>query len=133
MKFTKITIVYERKPDNYELNELLQWYGSSLGLFNIRDKDKSRFRIFIILIKSLKSNKPLTSDEIAEKLNLTRGTVIHHLNQLIESGIVTNQRNKYFLNVKNLEELTEIIKKNISSAFDELREIAKEIDERLEL
>ncbi|MEM4260068.1 MAG: winged helix-turn-helix domain-containing protein [Candidatus Woesearchaeota archaeon] len=133
MRFNRITIVYEDKPKRYDLNELLQWYALSLGLFSIRDKDKSRFRIFIILIKSLKNNKVLTSDEIAEKLGLTRGTVIHHLNQMMNSGIVTNQRNKYFLNVKNLEELTDTIKGNIIAVFQELKEIAKEIDDRLEL
>jgi predicted transcriptional regulator len=133
MHITRITIVYEGKPGKYDINDLLQWYGASLGLFNLRDRDKSCFRIFIVLLRSLQKSKQLTSDEIAEKLNLSRGTVIHHLNRLMDSGIVISQRNKYFIDVKNLEELTEVIRGNMNTIFDDLKKIAKDIDDRLEL
>ena len=50
---TKITIIRIRKPAQSNINKELQWLGSSLGLFGLRDKDKSCFRIFIELIKSI--------------------------------------------------------------------------------
>ena len=62
----KITIVSIKKPSQRNINQELQWLGSSLGLFNMRDKDKSCFRVFIELLKSAKSGHPLSSDEIAE-------------------------------------------------------------------
>ena len=65
----RITIIRERRPVR-NLNEELQWLGNSLGLFNLRDKDKSCFRIFIELLKAAKVDKPLTSDEIAVNLDL---------------------------------------------------------------
>lgn len=133
MQFIKITIIKTKKPSNDNLNEELQYLGESLGLFSERDKDKSCFRIFIVLVKSLKTGIKLTSDDIASQTNLSRGTVIHHLNRLMESGMVINQKNKYMLAVDNMEELVELAKNNIIKTFDNLKTIAKNIDKKLEL
>lgn len=132
IRHQKITIIKTRYPER-NLNDELQWFGNSLGLFNLRDKDKSCFRIFIILIKAAKIDKPLTSDEIAEKLNLSRGTVVHHINKLIESGIVIHYGNKYMLRVNNLEVLIDEIKKDAERTLDDLARVAKEIDSFLGL
>jgi predicted transcriptional regulator len=133
MKITKITIIHKKTPQNKNINELLLTFGESLGLFSSRDKDKSCYRIFIILIKALKLNLELTSDEIALKSGLTRGTVIHHLNHLMEAGIVTNVKNKYFLNVRTLTNLVEQMRNNVDSLFLEMEQLAKNIDDVLEL
>lgn len=133
MRFTKITIISTRQPKESDINEKLQWFGGSLGLFGMRDKDKSCFRIFIVLLKGLKEEKPLSSDEIAEQTGLTRGTVVHHLNRLMSSGIVTAERRGYILKVDKLEHLVDIIKDNVDRAFENLKEVGKELDDKLGL
>jgi len=132
MRFTKITIVSMRKPAD-EINEKLQWFGASLGLFGARDKDKSCFRIFIVLIKNLKEEGPLSSDEIADRTGLTRGTVVHHINKMMSSGIVTAEKNGYQLKVDNLEQLTDVVKSNVDRAFESLSDVAKDLDKKLGL
>jgi len=122
-----------RKPSEHNVNQELQWFGSSLGLFNLRDRDKSCFRMFIELLKSSKAKHTLTSDELAQKLSLSRGTVIHHINKLMESGIVIHEGNRYILRVDNLKSLIEEVEKDIKRACEDLKEIAKEIDDRLGL
>ena len=129
----KITIINIRKPSHSELNQELQFFGQSLGLFNLRDKDKSCFRIFIELLKSAKKQEQLTSDEIAEKLSLSRGTVIHHMNKLMESGIVVHEKNRYLLRVDNLSALINEVEKDIQRTCNDLKEISEEIDKRLGL
>jgi len=129
----KITIIRFRKPLKKDINEELQWLGSSLGLFSLRDRNSSCFRIFIELIKSSRKKKPLSSDELAYKTGLSRGTAIHHLNRLMGSGIVVNEKNKYILRVENLKVLVEEIEKDIKRACSDLKEIAKNIDEELGL
>lgn len=129
----RITIVNIRKPAEHNVNQELQWFGSSLGLFNLRDKDKSTFRVFIELLKSSKSKQTLTSDELALRLALSRGTIIHHINKLMESGIVIHEGNRYTLRVENLKSLIDEVEKDIKRACDDLKEVAKEIDERLGL
>jgi predicted transcriptional regulator len=115
------------------MNENLQFLGDSLGLFNLRDKDKSCFRVFIELLKAAKRKHPLSSDELAFRLGLSRGTVIHHINRLIESGIVIHEGNNYYLRVDKLETLIKEIKKDVNRTIDDLQELAKEIDENLRL
>jgi predicted transcriptional regulator len=133
MRFTRITIIRSSKPEKTDINKELQWLGGSLGLFNLRDKDKSCFRIFITLVQSVKDNRKLTSDEIAAMTKLSRGTVIHHLNHLMESGMVVNEKNKYILKMDSLGEVVEQLKKDADEAWDKLMEVAKDIDDKLGL
>ncbi len=129
----RITIVNIRRPAEHNVNQELQWLGSSLGLFSIRDKDKSCYRVFIELLRSAKSRNVLTSDELANRLELSRGTIIHHINRLIESGLVVHEGNTYTLRVENLQSLIDEVEKDIKRACEDLKEVAKEIDQRLRL
>jgi len=128
----KITIVQVRKPIvKQTVNENLLWFGNSLGLFNLRDKDKSCYRIFVVLLKSSKSTNPTSSDELAFRLNLSRGTVVHHLNKLMDSGIVINVSGGYILRVGNLRLLIEELEKDVVRTLDNLKTVAESIDESL--
>jgi predicted transcriptional regulator len=127
----KITIVSMHKPQTLDINQELQWFGVSLGLFNLRDKDRSCFRVFIELLKAAKSRTPLSSDELAERTQLTRGTVMHHVNKLIDAGIVITLRNKYTLRADTLEKLIIELKKDMDDSFSKLKEVASRIDNKL--
>ena len=129
----KITIINIRKPTVKNINQELQWLGTSLGLFNLRDKDKSCFRIFIELLKAAKNKQALSSDELAYRLGLSRGTIIHHISKLIEAGMVISEKNKYMLRVDNLGALIDEVEKDIKQTTDQLREVAQDIDRWLGL
>ena len=129
----KITIIKLRKPTEKDVNNDLQWFSESLGLFGDRDKEKSCFRVFLELIKAIRRKKALTSDEIALRSHLTRATVIHHLHKLIESGLIIPYENKYILRVDNLESLILELKKDIIRTFEDLQDLAKDLDEELGL
>lgn len=133
IRFQRITIIRSRTPEKENLNYELQWLGNSLGLFNLRDKDKSCFRIFITLLKAVKRGEILSSDELSSKLELSRGTVVFHLNKLMDFGIVINKNNRYMLRVDNLKELIDEMERDMKKACSNLREIAEDIDKRLEL
>ena len=126
-------IIVRNRPPKKQVNEELQWLGDSLGLFSLRDKDKSCFRIFLEIIKSAKHNSPLTSDELADKLDLSRGTVIHHINRMMESGIIIHQDGRYMLRVDNLSQLVQELRKDIDRTIDDMKEIAEDIDRWLEM
>jgi predicted transcriptional regulator len=130
MRFSRrITIIQVRRAKGESVNRDLQSFGSSLGLFNLRDKDKSCYRIFLELLKAAKMKSGLASDELAYTLGLTRGTVVHHLNKLMEAGIAVNERSKYYLREENLEVVIDSIRKDLESSMEELRAVAKDIDE----
>ncbi|MCB9359197.1 winged helix-turn-helix transcriptional regulator [Candidatus Woesearchaeota archaeon] len=133
ISYRKITIIQSRKPAKPSINQKLQYLANSLGLFNLRDKENSCFRLFIELIKSAKRNEELSSDELAARLGLTRGTIVHHLNKLIESGLVIVEKNKYYLRVSNLKELINEVEKDMARTLEDLKGIASEVDEQLGL
>ena len=80
-----------------------------------------------------KNKRPLSSEQISKRTGLSRATVIHHLNYLIESGVVADFDGKYMLRVNNLEELVVQIQKDIFDVFKDLKEMAEDLDRELEL
>jgi len=133
MRFRRITIIQAPAPRDAEVNEQLQWLGGSLGLFSLRDKDKSCFRIFITLLRSAKAKKELSSDELAAMTGLSRGTVVHHLNKLMSAGIVETYHAKYVLRVDNLEELIAKLDEDLQKTMRSLKDVAQDVDDRLGL
>ncbi len=129
----KIIIVRIRKNFENNANDELRWFGRSLGLFNLRDKNSSCFRIFITLLKKAKRNETLSSDAIAEQLHLTRGTVVHHLHTLMNTGLIVHQPDGYILREQNLERMIDGLKHDLEATLADLRIVAKELDEQLSL
>ncbi len=128
IRFSKITIIKKKDPDK-ELNKEIQWLCNSLGLFSERDREKSCYRIFLELIKTKKQG--LSSDELAFRSNLSRATAIHHLNKLMDSGLVVISRNRYSLREKELNKLVLDIKKDINNTLKNIEKVAKKIDKEL--
>ncbi len=131
MRFRKLTLINAAPPLGKGVNEQLQWLGGSLGLFSLRDKDKSCFRIFITLLKSAKRDEELSSDELAEMTGLTRGTVVHHLNNLMSTGLVETYKSRYVLRVNSLEELIRKLEEDVRVTLESLRKVAAELDEKI--
>ncbi|MBI4158874.1 hypothetical protein HY500_01295 [Candidatus Woesearchaeota archaeon] len=131
--FIEIKIVKVEKGKDKGLNEDLQWISNSLGLFSTRDKEKSCFRIFLELIKAKKENRLISSDEIAFNSHLSRGTVIHHINKLIERDFIVEYKNRYALKSKNIESLIKSLESNLNLVLKDLKKVAKEIDKELKL
>ena len=123
-RFKRLTLVKVRIPDD-NLNSEVQWFSESFGLFSQRDKDKSCFRLFIAL---LQAKRPMSSNELAYKLNLSRATVIHHLNKLISCGLIIIEGNKYILREKNLELSLKRIKEDLISLIRREIDLAKHLE-----
>ncbi len=126
-----ISLRYVEYEDGYNVNELIQWFGKSIGLFGPRDREKSCFRLFVELFKAGANNKALTSDELASLLSLSRGTVVHHLDRLMETGLVASRKNRYSIKEKTFEELIDAIEEDISSMIKNLKVASKKLDENL--
>ncbi len=124
----KITLIKTAKPRTGSINDKIRWFAGTLGLFGLRDKDSSCFRVFIELLKSSQAQSPLTSEQMASLLGLTRGTVIHHLNKLMEAGLVVNRRNRYMLRADSLSYLVEELNEDVQRILSDLKEVAADID-----
>jgi biotin operon repressor len=130
----KISVADHDPPGDAPVNDLIQWYGASLGLFSPRDTDSSCFRIFVVLLRNVTADhQGLRSADIADKTGLSRGTVVHHLKTLREKGLVASADNKYFLTVNTLKTLTAEIREDINDALDDIERVADDIDQALGL
>ena len=114
-----------------DTNEQLHWISQALGLFNERDKEKSCHRIFIELIKAKKESKPMNSQDLADRAHLSRATVIHHMNKLIESNIVSERNHEFELIDPNLNSIILRLKKEMNDFMEEMEKISKKLDEEL--
>ena len=127
----RVMIVQVRRNSDENINQELQWLGNSLGLFNLRDKDSSCFRIFIMLVKNARRGQGLSSDDISHHLELSRGTVVHHLSRLIDAGLIIHEKEGYLLRERTLEGVISHIQQDLENVLKELSAVAKEIDTRL--
>src|SRR3989338_794950 len=126
--FRRIIIV-NREPPEHNPSDELKWISDSLGLFDSdRDKERSCYRIFVTLVKE---KKPLKSDDIALNSRLSRGTVVFHLNKLMDSGLVVNEDNKYKLREKKVSYLIKKLRKDVLTTLKEIEEIAKDFETKL--
>jgi predicted transcriptional regulator len=123
-----ITIKKIKKPKVSDLNQDIQIISQSLGLFTKRDKERSCFRVFVEI---LKNKKGLTAEEITLNTNLTRATVIHHLNYLMKAGLIIKKGHRYCLRCESLEKLIHDIDKDINKALTDLNQLARNIDKQL--
>ena len=129
----RITICNVRHPREASINDELQWFANALGLFGDRDRNRSCFRIFIELIKTSRTHEGLTSDELAQRLALSRPTVIHHLNSLMDRGMIVHQSTRYVMRAHRLQSLVDDIQKDMERTLDEVRRSAQELDRVLGL
>ena len=123
-----ITIKKIKKQKSLNLNQDIQFLAESLGLFNKRDKERSCYRVFLELIKN---KKGLTAEEITITTNLTRPTVIHHLNNLRESELIIKEKSRYKIINSSLNSLIYHVENELNITLTELKRIAKDIDKEL--
>jgi len=74
--------------------------------------------------------KPMTSTEIYKGV-AKRTTVIYHLNKLVEGGLLVKKGNLYFIRGGTLEAMVKEIKRDVDRLFEELVEVARQLDREL--
>jgi predicted transcriptional regulator len=121
-----------RSPAPGNIEDDIDYICKSFGYFTLRDKQDSAGRIFRLLVREGCGDKDgLCSDFIAEDLNLSRGAIIHHLNNFIKCGLVIKENNLYRLRSQSLQKSIEEIKIDIDRIFTQMIKIAMEIDDKL--
>ena len=121
-----------RSPPPGSLDEDIDYICRSFGFFSLRDKQESAGKIFRLLVKECCGDeRGLSSDDIAKKLSLSRGAIVHHLNNFILTGLVSKEQNMYRIRSASLQKCMDEIKDDIDRIFKQMFKIAIEIDEKL--
>lgn len=125
----KIHLQDIKPPMKSDEDDDIEWLCRSLNLFTNKDADKSAYKVFRILVKASLEGEPKTSTEIAEELELARGTVLFHMKKFSKSGLVARAPGRrYVLRESSLEETIEDMMRDSERIFERMRKIAAEID-----
>lgn len=124
----QFTVKKLREPGEKKLDEDIKWVCNSLGFLTSRDQDKTAFRILKALLQSAKEGKGLTSEELAQRVKPTIGSVIYHLKKLMKAGLVVKLNSTYELRMNSFLKTIDEIEKEIINTLGDIKKIAKDID-----
>jgi len=109
----------------------LDWICQSLGFFEPIDRDKTASTIFKEIVKATEKGEALTSTAISDRLNVSRGAVINHLNNLMRSGLIIRHGRYYTSRSKSVYRTIEEIEEDIERIFSKMKKTARGIDEEI--
>jgi len=129
---SELTIKTVSLPENGNFDEKLAWICASLGFFEKIDKEKNAAIIFKEIYLAGMQGQVLTSTIIAERIGMSRGSVINHLNNLKKAGLIEKGGKYYFTRHKTMEGIITEIEDDITHNFSRMKKIAKEIDSEID-
>ena len=129
----KIVIKRIEKPFSGSLDNEMEWICGTLGFLEPIDKGKTAATIFKEIVRATEQGKPLTSTELADKVDMSRGSVVNHLNNLQRSGLVVRHGRHYLARSRSMFRTIEEIEEDIDRIFARMKKTAREIDEEFGL
>jgi len=122
-----------RTPPIVDYERDLEWICRSFGFLEPRDRKKTAHNIFKSLVETARHDEGLSSDKLAEKLALTRGTIVYHLNKMMKSGLVIYHEGQYELRRRSLKNTVEEVQRDVNRIFEDIYKVAETIDQTLGL
>jgi predicted transcriptional regulator len=123
----RIVIRNIERPFERNTEREIEWICQSLGLSPV-NKDKAVVDIFKEVVKATEKGKGISSTTLSTRIKLSRGAVIHHLNNLQASGLVVKQGRDYFARSRSMVRTIQEVEEDIKRIFDRMEETAHEID-----
>ncbi len=129
-KSNTITISKIAMPESNNFDDKLAWLCASTGFFENIDKNKNAARIFKEIFLAGTIGQIVTSTTISERIGMSRGSTINHLNRLVKSGLIEKAGKYYFTRQKTMLGIIEEIEDDVLHSFLRMKKIAKEIDSK---
>jgi biotin operon repressor len=126
----RIVVRKVEQPFSEVAEDQLDWICKCLGFFEEIDREKTAASIFKELLSAAEQGKMLSSTELAGKVDMSRGSVLNHLNRLQKAGLVVKHGRGYSSRAKSLLRTIQEIEEDIDRVFRRLEESAKAIDRR---
>ncbi len=117
------------KPVSRDPDNAINWICKAFG-FSDSDKDRTP-RIFREVLHASLKKRQVRSAIVSEKLDITRGGVVYHLNHMIESGVIVRNGRAYRLRCTTLERTVDEVEEDVLRMFKRIKEVAREIDENV--
>lgn len=129
----RFIVVEIKKPKEHGLDTDIEWMCECLGILTPRDRDRTSTKILKVMLDAARDDESLSSDDIAGRVGITRGTAVHHIKRYIGSGIVIKHHSTYELRTHSLRDTLDEIELDMERTIRRMKQIAREIDEELGL
>lgn len=129
----KIVIKRIERPFSGSLDKEMEWICGTLGFLEPIDRGKTAATLFKEIVRATEQGRPLTSTELADRVEMSRGSVVNHLNNLQRSGLVVRQGRNYLARSRSMFRTIEEIEEDIDRIFEKMKKTAREIDEEFGL
>jgi len=110
--------------------EEIEWLCECLGLTD--ERDKLAKEIFKELVKASKEDNGITTYQIKEKVHVTQGAVVYHINTFIRSGMVIKEGRYYYLRAPTLSDTLSEMEQYMLRRMELLRKIARELEDSMQ-
>ena len=129
MTMRTLTITRKERPFENDPVSELQWIMEVLGIPERFAKDYAEMLIRIAKRGPEKISTTTLADERGEK----RTSLVYHINRLIAMGVVVREGRSLCLRASNFERTIEEIERDVLRVFEDMKKIAREVDEALGL
>ena len=106
----------------------IHWLCDSFGFVSGRDTARMSSQILIELLGQMASRQRTTAELLADHLSVTAARVNHHVRHLIDRGLLYRDKRAILLRGGSMKEAVEAMRKDANRIFDELAEIAEDVD-----
>ncbi len=129
----QIVLISLEKPRDKNLEDDVRWLCDSFGLSSGRDTEDMVLRIIMDMLRMLAEEDRVTSESIADNLDVRLARVNHHLRNLIGSGMIYRRKRLLYLRGGSLKAAVQEMRKDSERILDELEVMAEEIDRKMGL
>ncbi len=126
----RVTLRKVERPFKEDFEHQLAWICSSLGFFEPIDKDKNAAAMFKEIVLSTEKGEALSSTALAQRIGMSRGAVLNHLNNLQRSGLIEKNGKYYSARSRSMKRTIEEIEEDVERIFIQLKKSAEEIDKQ---
>ena len=135
IRHTSFRVVIRRVEPPFARNkeQEIEWICQTLGLAPAGEKNHPTILIFKQIMDSTEQNKGISSTELAEKINMSRGAVINQLNNLLRAGLVLKQGRVYVARSRSMVRTIQEVEEDIKRIFDRMERIAQEMDKEFRI
>ena len=120
-----------QKPQEANVQKDIEWLGNSFGFSTGRDTERVTAKILQNVLQEVAQQGSTSSENIANKLDLSVQRVNYHLRSLIDSGFLFRKKRLIFVRQGSVKAAIEEMRQDANRIFDNLSLIAEEIDSNL--
>lgn len=131
--FQQIIIKNIHKPRESRIFDEVEWICDSLGFSSGRDIEDISIKIFLNLLSRFSHEDYVSSEALADDLDITRSRVNHHIRNLMDAGMLFRHKKLIALRGGSLRAAVEELKKDSDRIFDDLIKMADEVDKTMKL